>query len=153
MKTKLRVRVVSCDAKIIGTLVGGCRITVKNSVTGQVLAQGLHLGGSGDTEKIIKQPRQRGGPIFDTEGTADYEVGLDLKEPTAVEITAEGPLAYPQALQRGSKTTWLIPGEDLLGDGLLLELNGFIVDIMTPESVDVLHSHDPVHLKAGVRLL
>ena len=153
MKTRVTVRVVSCDAKIIGSLVGGCRVTIRDYLSGEVLARGLHLGGSGDTDSIMHRPRQRGGTVFATEGAAAYTANLPLKEPTLVEIIAEGPLAYPQAMQHSSTTTWLIPGEGIGGEGVILQLYGFIVEIMTPESVDVLHSGNPVCLQASVRLL
>ena len=152
-KTRITVRVVSCDAKVIGSLVGGCRITIRQGITGEILAQGLHLGGSGDTETIMKEPRVRDGVVFGTEGTAAYTAELPLSQPNPVEITAEGPLAFPQAIQRTSKTTWLLPGEHVCGEGILLELHGFIVDIMTPDSVDVFHSNDALHLQTSVRLL
>ena len=152
-KTKLRVRAVSCDAKVIGSLVGGCRVTVRETETGRVLAQGLHLGGSGDTRSIMESSIRRSPRVFDTPGTACFETELDLSEPTAVEITVEGPLACSHALQRASKTTVLLPGEDVTGEGIVLELNGFIVDIMQPESVHVFHSAETVHVSAGVRLL
>ncbi|MBI4445629.1 MAG: hypothetical protein HY645_06930 [Acidobacteria bacterium] len=151
--TQLTVRVLSCDAKIIGSLVGGCRITVRDFLRNRVISEGLHLGGSGDTEKIMKQPRERGRPVFCTEGTTSFITELELEEPMLVEVTAEGPLAYPQAVQKASATIWLFPGQHVKGDGLVLQLYGFIVDIMSPESVEILHCNDHVHLKAGVRLL
>lgn len=152
-KTQVTVRVISCDAKVIGSLVGGCRITIRDVLTGDVLARGLHLGGSGDTDLIMKRPRERGATTYATEGTAVYTADLELSEPTLVEITAEGPLAFPHAAQRASKTTWLIPGQDIGGEGIQLELHGFIVDIMLPESVDVFHSNEEIHLETSVRLL
>ncbi|MDA2938134.1 hypothetical protein MYX75_07730 [Acidobacteria bacterium AH-259-A15] len=151
--TEITVRIVSCDAKIIGSLVGGCRITIQHRLTGEVLAQGLHLGGSGDTESIMERPHKRRAVVYGTKGSAAYSAKILLTEPTPVEIIAEGPLAYPQALERASTSTWLIPGESILGEGLILQLHGFIVDIMTPESVDVFHSGDAVHLQASIRLL
>ncbi len=152
-KTRVTVRAVSCDAKVIGSLVGGCAIEIKNLITGDILARGLHLGGSGDTETIMRRPRRRGEPVYATEGTAAFVAELELAEPAPVEITAKGPLAYPQAMQRAAKTTWLVPGEDIAGDGIVLELHGFIVDIMQPESIDVLHSNQRVPLQTSVRLL
>ncbi len=153
--TQLTVRVISCDAKIIGSLVGGCRVTVAHRDTGEVLAAGLHLGGAGDTESIMKQPSARFGGMFDTEGTAVFRAELLLEEPTPVEITVEGPLAYPQSLQKASLTTWLIPGQHVTGDGLVVKLYGFIVDILTPFDLGVagLRSHSEVQLEAGVFLL
>ena len=101
----------------------------------------------------MKQPRIRGAAVYGTEGTAAYRAELALSEPSLVEIIAEGPLAFPQAIQRASKTTWLLPGEHVSGEGILLELHGFIVDIMIPESADVFHSRDTIHLQTSVRLL
>lgn len=152
--TRLRVRVLSRDAKIIGSLVGGCRVTIRHEDTGQVLARGLHLGGSGETDLIMKTPRDRGaGRVYDSPGTACYEARLDLDGPTPIRVDVEGPLAFPHAIQRASKTLWMIPGEDIVGEGLLLELNGFIVEILQPTGVDVLHSRAVVPVRAGVRLL
>ena len=151
--TDITVRVISCDAKVIGSLVGGCRVIIRHRLTQKVLAEGFHRGGSGETDSIMKQPRQRGATVFATEGAAAFTTCLPLTEPTPVEIIAEGPLAYPQALQRASTTTWLIPGKNVPGEGFILQLHGFIVEIMTPASVEVFGPDDPVHLEASVRLL
>ncbi|HSR51702.1 MAG TPA: hypothetical protein VLV83_12805 [Acidobacteriota bacterium] len=151
--TRLAVHVLSCDAKIIGSLVGGCRITVRHRETGDILARGLHLGGSGDTEAIMKKPPERGGARFQASGTACFRVELEIDEPTPVEVTAEGPLAFPGSIQTASASTWLIPGQHMDGDGLVLQLHGFIVGIMTPTLADTFHSNDGVDLKARVHLL
>ena len=151
--TDITVRVISCDAKVIGSLVGGCRVTIRHRISREVLAAGFHRGGSGDTEAIMKQPRQRGAKVFATEGAAVYTASLSLTEPTPVEIIADGPLAYPQALQRASTTTWLIPGSPALGEGFVIQLHGFIVEIISPASVEVFGPDDAVHLEASVRLL
>lgn len=152
-RTILTVRVLSCDAKIIGSLVGGCRVTVLHRETGEVLASGRHEGGSGSTALIMDRPHTRGTSRFDDEGTACFQVPLELTEPTPVEIVVEGPLAFSQARQTATTTTWLIPGRDVIGDGVVLELRGFIVEIMTPPSSDTLRGGAPVHLQAAVRLL
>jgi hypothetical protein len=49
-----------------------------------------------------------------------------------VEVVAEGPLGTEHAIQRASKTLLLVPGVDIVGEGLILELNGFTVEIQTP---------------------
>lgn len=151
--TKITVRALSCDAKIIGTLVGGCRVRVTHRDSGEILAQGLHLGGSGSTERILEQPPQRYGMRFDSEGTARFRAEIPLRDATPVEIVVEGPLAHPHALQKASLSTWLIPGQDVDGDGFVLQLHGFIVDLLTPHATDVIRSQEEVHLQAGVRLL
>lgn len=118
-----------------------------------MLARGVQLGGSGDTESIMKQPHPRFGAVYGTEGSACFQAELELAEPTPVEVTAEGPLACPEAIQTASKTTWLIPGRHLDGEGLKLTLHGFIVDIFRPDPARVFHSGDPVHLETSVKLL
>lgn len=130
--TRLRVRVLSQDAKVIGTGVGGAMVTIRNLETGEILSRGVHLGGTGDTDVIMRQPRVRGAKVFDREGTASYEAVLMLERPTLVEVSAEGPLAYPQAWQKSVKTMVLIPGEDVLGEGVILDLHGFILVLQEP---------------------
>ena len=131
--TRLRVRVISRDAKVVGTGVGGASVTVRSVETGEILAKGIQLGKTGDTDRIMVQPRERFATVYDTEGTAFFETTLMLDRATPVQVIAEGPLGYPQALQTSSKTILLVPGKDVLGEGLLLELHGFIVQILAPE--------------------
>ena len=131
--TRVMVRVLARDAKIIGSGVGGAKVTIVNAVTGEVLAEGLHDGGTGNTQLIMKTPQARGMTVYDTEGTAGFLAELELSEPTIVNIAAVGPLGYPQATRAATKQMLLVPGEDVLGDGVVLELHGFIVEIVSPE--------------------
>lgn len=128
--TTVTVRAVSHDAKVIGTHVGGARITIRNLATGRVLAEGTQLGGTGDTKKIMSEPRARGAAVYATEGTAAFVTSIDIDEPTLVEITAVGPLGNVQATRKASKTLLLVPGEHITGEGVLLEIHGFIIDIV-----------------------
>lgn len=130
--THLTVRAVSRDAKIIGDGVGGARITIREKATGRVLASGIQRGATGETKKIMSEPRTRGGVVFDTPGAAAFTATLNLTAPTAVEIIAEGPLKFPQAMQRTSKTILVLPGQHIAGEGVLLEIHGFIVEILEP---------------------
>lgn len=109
--TKVLVRAISRDAKVIGTGVGGVRIIIRDLVTGTVLVQGLQEGGTGSTELIMLQPHKRVATIFDMPGTAGFLATASLERPTVVEVIAEGPLGAPQAMQRVSKTLLLIPGK------------------------------------------
>lgn len=132
VETKVLVRAISRDAKVIGTSVGGARITIRDLATGAVLAQGIQQGGTGSTELIMVRPRTRGAKVFDTPATAGFLATLPLERPTAVEITAEGPLGIPQCIQRASKTLLLVPGQDVVGEGILLEIHGFCVKLLQP---------------------
>jgi hypothetical protein len=137
--TRITVRVLSRDAKFVGTSMGGMRVTIRDADTGEVLAQGLTQGGTGDTQRIMRQDWKRGAALS-TEGAARFATTLDLDEPRRVEITAHGPLAQPQSAGSVSVTQWLLPGKHLdQGDGVLLVLPGFAVDVLAP----------PVHARPG----
>ena len=150
--TQVTVRAVSNDAKLIQDPVGGAHITIENAETGDVLAEGRQTGDSGSTDKIMRQPRERGATIYDVPGAAKYETTLDLTEPTRVRVTAKGPLDYPQAMQTASTTVLLVPGEDVTGDGITLTLHGFIVEVLSPTATDV-DAGEEVPVKARVRMM
>lgn len=140
--TRVMVRAVSRDAKILHDGVGGARITLRDAESGEVLAEGVQSGGSGSTAAIMTAPRQRGEDVYATEGAAGYLATLDLEEPTLVEVIAEGPLDTPQSTYRASKTLLLLPGRDVLGDGILLEIHGFRIQMVAPAH-DELTSDEP----------
>jgi hypothetical protein len=151
-ETKVMVRVQARDAKLIGKGVGGARVTIRDVTSGQVLAQGMEQDGTGDTALIIEKPRVRGEKIFDTPGASGFLAVLNLDKPTVVEITAEGPLGSPQATQRASKTMLLVPGEDVLGDGIILEIHGFIVKTLAPLTEAKVSVGSPFEVRATVNL-
>lgn len=132
VETSITVRAVSRDAKIIGSNVGGARITVRDVASGRVLASGVQQGGTGDTARIMVEPRERGRSIYDTKGAAAFVASFDIAEPTNVEIVAEGPLNYPQSMQRVAKTLTVLPGQSIGGDGVILEIHGYNVDLLEP---------------------
>ena len=131
--TRIAIRVISQDAKIIGDGVGGALIRVVDAETGRTLAEGKQEGNTGDTQLIMSTPRARGMKIFDTEGAAAFIAELEIDRPTVVTISATGPLSYPQATKSASKQMLVVPGQNVMGDGVLLTLHGFIVEIVEPE--------------------
>lgn len=147
--TRVTVRAVSRDAKVIGDSVGGARITIRDVESNKVLASGLQTGGTGDTKRIMQEPRARGAVIYGTDDAAAFRATLEIARPTVVEITAEGPLKYPQAMQRASRTMLLLPGRDIEGEGVLLEIAGFIVDVPKVLTAQVAQ---PIHLRAKVTM-
>jgi hypothetical protein len=131
--TRVVVRAVARDAKIIGDGVGAAQIRIVDAKTGELLAEGRQSGGTGDTELIMVTPHARGMSVYDTPGAASFVAELSLHEPTIVNISALGPLGYPQAMQSATKQMLLVPGQNVEGDGVILELHGFIVEILSPE--------------------
>jgi hypothetical protein len=151
-ETKVMIRAIARDAKVIGTHVGGARITVKDVSTGEILAQGMQQGGTGDTDLIMKKPRTRGMALYNTPDTSGFLAVLHLEKPTVVEISAEGPLGNAQATQRSSKTLLLVPGEDVLGDGILLEIHGFIITPLAPLADAKMKAGSPFEVRATVTM-
>jgi len=151
--TEVVVRVVSRDAKVIGSNVGGALVWIKNLGTGEILAQGKQEGGTGDTDRIMVRPHRRGEVVYGTPDAAFYKAEIPLDRPTQVEIYAEAPLAYPHSIQKGSKTLTLIPGKHILGEGVIIELNGLIVNIEQPSSKMALKKGENVLVRAEVRML
>jgi len=151
--THVMIRVVARGAMVLGDPVGGARVTITDVETGRLLATGLQHGEPGDQNEIMLTPRLMGEARYSTLPSGSYHATLHLEHPTLVKIAAEGPLAYPQSIQRASKTVLLIPGRDLANDGIVLELNGFIVQIEHPVPGQPLIAKDDVPLQASVRML
>jgi len=133
--TKLVIRAKSKDAKFIGTKMGGALVTVKDSETGKVLAKGLTAGSTGDTGKIMIQPKTRFGTISDR--AAKFETSIDVTEPTLITIEVDAPLVTKPNIIRSSTQVWLIPGKDITGEGIIIEIPGFSVVARAPETVSM----------------
>ena len=151
-ETKIMIRAVARDAKVIGQHVGGAKITVRDTATGEILAQGTQAAGTGDTNLIMKTPHTRGMKVYDTPDSSGYLAVLHLDKPTVVEITAEGPLGNAQATQRASTTMLLVPGEDILGEGVLLEIHGLIVTALSPVADAQVKAGSPFEVRATVTM-
>ncbi len=130
--TEITVRVIGKDSKFVGSSMGGARIILRDAQTGEILAQGVTQGSTGDTKRIM-QPE--GGPraVRATDDAAKFVATLDLDAPRLIEVEAYGPLAQPQAAHRVTSTQWVVPGRNVSGgDGWVLELPGYVVDVLAP---------------------
>lgn len=152
-RTTVLVRVVAHGAMVLGREVGGARVTITDVASGHILASGIQQGEAGDQNHIMRTPHILEEPIYSSRPSAAFTTTLELHKPTLVEIAAEGPLAYPAALQRTSKTLWLIPGEDLTHDGIVLHLYGYLVQIERPKPRETLMAKSDLKLRASIRTL
>jgi hypothetical protein len=152
-ETKVMIRAIARDAKVIGEHVGGARITIRDVSTGKILAEGMQKAGTGDTDLIMKKPRVRGATVYGTPDASGFLAVLTLDKPTVVEVSAEGPLGSPQATQRATTTMLLVPGEDVLGEGVLLELHGFIVKTLAPQLDGQAKIGSPFEVRATVTMM
>ena len=153
LPTTVLVRVVAHRSLVLGHDVGGARVTITDVASGQLLASGLQQGEPGDQTQIMRTPHLMDDPVYSARPAASYTATLELTRPTLVEITAEGPLAYPNALQRASTTVLLIPGHDLTNDGIVLHLYGYLLQIEHPKPGEPLIAKEDVMLRASVRTL
>jgi hypothetical protein len=152
--TEIVVRAVAHDAKVVGSSVGGARITVTDAESGAVLAEGVQEGGTGDTDLIMRQPRDRRATVFGTADAAAFRATLALEAPTVVEVTAEGPLGTPHAARTASRTLLLLPGRDVTGEGVVLVLQGLAVEIDVPgDGAERVRAGGEVPVRATVEMM
>lgn len=152
-ETRVLVHVVSQDAKLIGTGVGGAWVSVTDAGSGRLLAEGEHLGSTGDTDLIMRRkPQTRDSTRFTTEGAAGFLATFEIDQPTVIEIAATGPLGNPQASMRASTRMLVLPGAEVLGDGVVLTLHGFNIAILEPDA-GVRAAGDSLRVLADVRMM
>ena len=154
VETNVTVRVISKDAKFIGSSMGGALVTIRNADTGELLAQGLTEGATGNTGLLMKQEITRRTPMID-EKSAKFEASVEIDEPTLVEIRARGPMAQRQATAEVSVTQWLIPGRHIVeGNAVLLEISGFVVDVLAPPAhVKLKEAPQDVAIRANLTMM
>ncbi len=151
--TTVIVRVVGNHGMPLGDTVGGAVVTIRDVATGAILASGTQTGSSGDLRAIMQTPRLPTEQIYSTKDSASFTAELTLSKPTVVEVIGEGPLKYPPAKRRASKTVLLYPGKPITGDGIVLQLYGMIVQIETPTPDRPLGIGDGVTVRATVRMM
>ena len=131
LETKVIIRAQAKDAKFIGSSMGGAQVTIRNTDTGELLAEGLITGNTGNTDLIMRTAHERGKLLSDDQ-TAKFEAIIYLEKPVLSTVEVLAPLGQRQSAIKASTQVWLIPGKHILGDGVVLEIPGFVVDIQDP---------------------
>jgi hypothetical protein len=149
--TKLVVRAKAKDAKFVGTSMGGARVVVRDAETGKVLAEGLTAGGTGNTRTIMLEPMKRFGRIAD--GAAKFEATIDIDEPRLVDIDVEAPYIHKDNMIKSSTQIWLIPGRDMAGDGIIIEIPGFSVDAVSPAKATLVNNKAVISIQARIVMI
>lgn len=127
--TRVEVSVLAHGAKFIGDKTGGARIVIAELQSGEVLAEGVTRGGTGDTDLIMRDSHGHWADVAD-DSAASFNTTLDIDEPVQLAITASGPVHASGEPARTSMVTWLLPGEDMAGENrMLLELHGYLVTL------------------------
>lgn len=151
--TKIIVRTQAKDAKFIGSSMGGSMIIIRDAQTNEVLAKGLTEGSTGNTEVIMNTPRERYTPI--AFGAAAFEAHISLQKPLFVTIEALSPVGHEEARVAAQTQVWLIPGKHIDGEGLILEIPGFVVDGLYPQTHQgfTIEKDGTVELKANIVMM
>lgn len=87
-----------------------------------------------------------------TPGASKFETDLALEKPTFVEIEATAPYAQGQSHATVSTQVWIIPGKDITGDGIILEVPGFAVDVVAPQAHEVTEE-DEITIRANIVMM
>jgi len=151
LETQLVIRAKSKDAKFVGSKMSGARVVVKYSETGKVLAEGLTSGGTGDTRKIMMEPKTRFGTIAD--GAARFQTSINIDEPRLITIEVAAPYVFKDNMITSSTQLWLIPGKDITGEGIIIEIPGFSIDARVPETVNLDGSRAAIPVQAGIVMI
>lgn len=161
--THITVRVIAVGGKFLGDDVGGSQIAIRDVETGELLAAGVTHGGSGPAS-LMTTPLTRTQPIPTEDGAnsaARFDATIPLDRSRLVEVTAIGPLAAPFP-GRVTQRIWLYPGKNLSPengqriDGLLMEMPGLIVGMVTPPMHYLADKHDPakpLEIRANVTMM
>jgi hypothetical protein len=151
--TTITVRVIAKGGKFLGDDIGGAQVTIRDAQTGELLASGTTQGGSGNTAEIMQTCRERGEPI-PTDMASAFTITIPLDQPRPIEATAYGPLGGLQSANKVSATQWIVPGNDLTGgDGLLLEIPGLLVQVLSPPTHLALTGPTTIQFAANVAMM
>lgn len=148
--TKVLVRVLSHGAKAMSQKTGAI-VVFRDARTGKELDKGPVQGSTGDTRALMETGYQRMEPATgllrgdrgvvppaspggapaeyeSTEDAAKYQTTLYLTKPTQLLIEVYGPLMPQHSMGSVITSTWVFPGEDVVGQGIVVDLRGLILD-------------------------
>lgn len=81
----------------------------------------------------MRTPLIRGNSIVDGQ-TAKFLATINIDEPSFISIEVPSPINNKQASAKVSTELWLISGKHILGNGIILEIPGFRIDILKPRT-------------------
>lgn len=154
VSTPIVVRVLAKNAKLVGDPAGGASVIIRDAETGAVLASGKTTGGSGNTRKLVVEPIARD-TIWAGSGDAEFSATIELSAPRKITVEVGSPGLGAYGGSSASQTQWVLPGKPPHGpNGWVIELPGFIVDIIRPaRHQEVAKGPAAVQLEANVVLM
>jgi hypothetical protein len=146
VSTSVLVRVQARGGKFLGPDIGYSYITIRDVASGNLLAQSVAAGDSGQLGPTLGAGVSSGAVIIDsttvnwlsvTDGspspTAGFLATFELDRPALIEISAAGQPTGVPTQHTTSVQMWIWPGAQLTTEpGLILELPGLNVEILEP---------------------
>jgi hypothetical protein len=89
------------------------------------------------------------------EDSACFETTLNITKPIRILVEAQGPLAPAHSTVSASSSALIFPGEDMTGDGIVLELRGLIVDSpsLTDKEIKIGEAKDGITVPFFMKML
>lgn len=148
--TPLTIRVQARGGKFLGDDIGGASVTVRDALTGSLLASGVTRGDSGTlvsadqvtpaqiaaaSKSVVVTPGSSPAVnwLVAASTTSSFVAELAIDRPTFLEISAFGSLGGLQTAHRVATSRWLVPGESPPAEpGFVVEIPGLLVQVMEP---------------------
>lgn len=148
-ETSIMIRVKAKDAKFIGSSMGGAKVIVKEHISGRILAEGYTSGSTGNTDRIMNNPISRDTQLSDDQ-TAGFMANLIIEKPVFVTVSAYAPI---DNTVKSETQLWLIPGKNITGDGLILEIPGFKIDVLAPQVHESIGEESGIEIRANIVMM
>lgn len=150
--TTITVRARAVGAKFVGSSMGGAKVIIKDAVADTMIASGFTSGSTGNTDLIMRQCHEVNDTLT-TQETAAFITTINLNEPVLANIKIFSPLNNAGAYLKSEKQIWLIPGKDILGDGIIIPVYGFVVDIISPFIHHRYTANESIDIRANVVMM
>jgi hypothetical protein len=149
----VEVRVIAAGGKFLGNDIGGAQVTVRDAVTGELVATGRVAGGSGVTSEIMGQPRTWGTPV-PVDQSSVFSFQVPVNEPRLLDITAYGPIGSLASARTASVQQWVLPWQNLVGPaGVQVVIPGQLVQIQAPATHTQLQKPGQVQILANLAMM
>jgi hypothetical protein len=99
----------------------------------------------------MMEPKTRFGSISD--GAAKFEAAIDVDEPVLITIDVAAPYIHRDNMIKTSTQMWLIPGKDITGEGVIVEVPGFSVDVRAIEKVKMVDNKAAIPVEARIVMI
>lgn len=115
-ETPITVQVLAQNGRPIGVVAGEAQVSLRDRITGDVMASGMTYLGK-------------------------FDVSIDLVSPTPATLSISGPMASLPAMAQTTRDILLIPGKDYTASGgITLTLPGALVHLTAPDPDQIISS-------------